>query len=120
VPSVSRLVIPCRLILDEGLLSFWDLAEKMDAVPWDVLTLCRDLGRSGFAHEGTGKSRGSLGRNRLPGQGQSRFQALIRLAFRPRFFVQIGPGNFGSDPPSAFLECPGAENEKEEKIAVCK
>jgi hypothetical protein len=53
---------------DEGLVSFWDLAEKVHAVPWEVLTLCRDLVRSGFAHEGKGEGRGSFGRNQMHGQ----------------------------------------------------
>jgi hypothetical protein len=46
----------------EGLVSFWDLAESLDAVPWDVLNLCRDLVRTGLANEGTGKRRGCFGR----------------------------------------------------------
>ena len=52
---------------DEGLVSFWDLAEKVHAVPWELLTPCRDLVRSGFAHDGKGKGRGSFGRNKMPG-----------------------------------------------------
>lgn len=46
-----------------GLISFYDVAEALDAIPWDVLRICRRLVRSGTAWEGTGrKGRGSFGR----------------------------------------------------------
>jgi hypothetical protein len=45
-----------------GLISFADVAEDLDAVPWDVLTVCRRLVRMRRAHEGKGKQRGHFGR----------------------------------------------------------
>ena len=42
-----------------GLIPF---ADGLDAVPWDVLTVCRKLVRMGAAREGKGKQRGSFGR----------------------------------------------------------
>ncbi len=45
-----------------GLRPFSELAETLDAVPWDVLTVCRRLVRAGLAREGTGKERGAFGR----------------------------------------------------------
>ena len=45
-----------------GLVPFLDIAEAIDAIPWDVLMVCRRLVRSGRAREGTGKQRGSFAR----------------------------------------------------------
>ena len=45
-----------------GLISFFEIAEALGAVPWDVLRVCRQLVRSGLAREGRGKERGSFGR----------------------------------------------------------
>lgn len=45
-----------------GLIPFSDVAEDLGEVPWDVLMVCRHLVRSGLAHEGVGKQRGSFGR----------------------------------------------------------
>ena len=45
-----------------GMISFSDIAEALDAVPWDVLRVCRKLVRSGNAYEGRGKERGSFRR----------------------------------------------------------
>jgi len=47
---------------DARLTAFADLADALDAVPWDVLTVCRRLVRSGRAREGTGKQRGAFGK----------------------------------------------------------
>lgn len=44
------------------LISFSEIAEALDAVPWDVLMVCRRLVRVKFAHEGKGKQRGWFGR----------------------------------------------------------
>jgi hypothetical protein len=44
-----------------GLVPFSDIAQQIDAVPWDVLKICRDLVRAGLAREGSGKQRGSFG-----------------------------------------------------------
>jgi hypothetical protein len=44
------------------MISFFDIAEALDAVPWDVLRVCRKLVRSGKVYEGGGKERGSFGR----------------------------------------------------------
>jgi hypothetical protein len=45
-----------------GLMYFSEIAEALDAVPWDVLQVCRRLVRSGVAREGRGKHRGHFGR----------------------------------------------------------
>jgi hypothetical protein len=45
-----------------GLVAFADVARAINAVPWDVLTVCRQLVRQGLAREGTGKQRGNFGR----------------------------------------------------------
>jgi hypothetical protein len=47
---------------DKGLIPFFEIAEAIDAIPWDVLMVCRRLVKSGRAREGTGKRRGSFGR----------------------------------------------------------
>jgi hypothetical protein len=39
---------------------FGEIAEQLDAIPWDVLTICRQLVRAGLAREGKGKERGSF------------------------------------------------------------
>ncbi len=44
------------------LISFFEIAEALGAVPWDVLRLCRQLVRSGLAREGRGKERGNFTR----------------------------------------------------------
>lgn len=49
-------------IPNTGMISFFDIAEGLGAVPWDVLRLCRQLVRSGRAREGKGNERGSFGR----------------------------------------------------------
>ena len=45
-----------------GLAPYPDIAEMLDVLPWDVLTVCRRLVRMGLAREGKGKERGSFGR----------------------------------------------------------
>ena len=40
--------------------SFSDVAKKLDAVPWDVLTVCRRLVRQGLAIEGRARQAGSF------------------------------------------------------------
>ncbi len=45
-----------------GLLAFSEIAEALGFVPWDVLTICRQLVQNGLAREGKGKQRGSFGR----------------------------------------------------------
>lgn len=47
----------------EGLVSFVDLADALNAIPWDVLRVCRRLVRSGFAREGSGKQHNRFGRS---------------------------------------------------------
>lgn len=44
------------------LLPFAKLAEDISAVPWDVLSICRQLARVGAAQEGSGKLRGHFRR----------------------------------------------------------
>jgi len=44
------------------LISFYDIAEVIDEIPWDVLMACRRLVRKGFAKEGSDKQRGSFKR----------------------------------------------------------
>jgi hypothetical protein len=48
--------------LSSELVPFGDIAEKLEAIPWDVLTMCRKLVRAGLAREGEGKQRGSFSR----------------------------------------------------------
>jgi hypothetical protein len=36
------------------------IADELDEVPWDVLTVCRSLARRGILEEGTGKQRGTF------------------------------------------------------------
>lgn len=66
VEKTPRLVDAVRRHLpkDGLLLSFFELAGLLDAVPWDVLAACRRLVRSGLAREGEGKQRGSFGHTR--------------------------------------------------------
>lgn len=45
-----------------GLTSFWTIADKLEAVPWDVLRVCRRLVRKDLAREGKGTDRGYFGR----------------------------------------------------------
>jgi len=47
---------------DSGLISFGEIADSLDEIPWDVLTACRRLVRTGRAREGRGKQRGHFGR----------------------------------------------------------
>jgi hypothetical protein len=44
------------------MISFFDIAEALGAVPWDVLKVCRQLVRSGLVREGRGKERGTFAR----------------------------------------------------------
>jgi hypothetical protein len=48
--------------LSAELVPFGEIAEQLEAVPWDVLTACRELVRRGLAREGRGKQRGSFSR----------------------------------------------------------
>lgn len=45
-----------------GFISYTEIADALDAVPWDVLMVCRRLVRMGIAHEGKDKQRGHFGR----------------------------------------------------------
>jgi hypothetical protein len=47
---------------DAGLAPFSEIATALSAVPWDVLTVCRQLVHEGLAREGIGKQRGNFGR----------------------------------------------------------
>jgi Family of unknown function (DUF6527) len=51
-----------KLLPDSGLVSFVDIANALDAVPWDIQAVCRRLVREGSAREGKGKERGRFGR----------------------------------------------------------
>jgi hypothetical protein len=55
--DVVRDQLPTR-----GLIPFFEIAEVICAIPWDVLMVCRRLVKSGRAREGIGKQRGSFGR----------------------------------------------------------
>lgn len=61
--EISQLAEAVRkhLPLNE-LVAYADIADGMDAVPWDVLMACRSLVRAKFAREGTGKQRGMFGK----------------------------------------------------------
>lgn len=47
---------------DNGTRAFADVAAALDAIPWDVLRVCRQLVRRGLAYEGRGNDRGRFGR----------------------------------------------------------
>lgn len=62
VDNISTLIDAVKTLLPAaGLTPFAEIAEAVDAIPWDVLTVCRRLVRSGIAREGIGKQRGSFG-----------------------------------------------------------
>jgi hypothetical protein len=46
----------------KGFVSFYDIAEVLGEIPWDVLMACRRLVLQGFAKEGSDKRRGSFSR----------------------------------------------------------
>ena len=46
-----------------GFISFVEVADSMNEVPWDILDALRHLVRIGFLREGAGKQRGSFSRN---------------------------------------------------------
>jgi hypothetical protein len=47
-------------LLPDHFVRFSELAEALDAVPWDVLMACRSLVRRGLAREGAGRHRGTF------------------------------------------------------------
>jgi hypothetical protein len=57
------LVDAVREQLSDELVPFGDIAERLEVVPWDVLTVCRQLVRKGQAQEGRGKQRGNFSRS---------------------------------------------------------
>jgi Family of unknown function (DUF6527) len=57
------LVDAVREQLSDELVPFADIAERLEAVPWDILTACRQLVRKGLAHEGGEEGRGSFCRS---------------------------------------------------------
>lgn len=60
--ATTPLAEAIRERLSAELVPFSEIAEPLDAVPWDVLTVCRRLVRMGLAREGKGKQRGSFAR----------------------------------------------------------
>jgi len=54
-----------------GLVPFSEIAGKINAVPWDVLLICRKLVKVGAAREGTGKLQGMFGRPNAPNSGKT-------------------------------------------------
>jgi len=46
----------------KGFVSYYDIAQVLDEIPWDVLRACRRLVREGFANEGSEKQRGTFRR----------------------------------------------------------
>jgi hypothetical protein len=46
----------------KGFVSYYDIAQVLDEIPWDVLMACRRLVREGFANEGSEKQRGTFRR----------------------------------------------------------
>jgi hypothetical protein len=42
--------------------SFAEVAETLEAIPWDVLKVCRELVKRGLVEEGKGERRGSFRR----------------------------------------------------------
>lgn len=61
VGAVPLADVVCEQLSAE-LMPFGDIADRLGAVPWDVLTACRQLVRKGLAREGKGKQRGSFSR----------------------------------------------------------
>jgi hypothetical protein len=59
VPSPEQIT---EQLPSTGLIAFSQIADVLDAVPWDVLRVCRQLVRKGLAREGRGKQRGFFGR----------------------------------------------------------
>ncbi len=59
MPSPEKVVAQ---LPSTGLIAFSEIADALDAVPWDVLRVCRQLVRKGLAREGRGAQRGSFGR----------------------------------------------------------
>lgn len=59
VTSLTDAVRNC--LSPKVLVPFADIAESLNAIPWDVLTVCRKLVRMGVAKEGKGKRRGWFG-----------------------------------------------------------
>jgi len=45
----------------DDLVPFAVIADVLNVIPWDVLTVCRQLVRAGIAREGTQKLRGHFG-----------------------------------------------------------
>jgi hypothetical protein len=62
--SVTLSTDSVRRLLRDKLTPYATIADKLDAVPWDVLTICRRLVRAGVAREGKGKQRDCFGRVR--------------------------------------------------------
>jgi len=50
-----------ELLPKHDLVPFVVIADALNAIPWDVLTVCRQLVDGGIAREGTEKSRGHFG-----------------------------------------------------------
>jgi hypothetical protein len=48
----------------EGVVPYAEIADALDAVPWDVLSVCRKLVKQGEAYEASGERRGYFGRHR--------------------------------------------------------
>lgn len=61
--SLTDTVLKC--LPAKGLITFSEIAESLNLVPWDVLTVCRRLVRQGLAREGKGEQRGSFGIRRV-------------------------------------------------------
>ena len=60
--AFAKLVESIRNLLPAtGLVAFSEIAESLDAIPWDVLNACRRIVRIGWAREGTGNERGFFG-----------------------------------------------------------
>jgi hypothetical protein len=65
--EASALVAAVRdRLSEERLIPYVEIADELSEVPWDVLTICRQLVRAGFAREGRGKQRGMFCRKLLP------------------------------------------------------
>ena len=64
VPEITQSMIESvyERLPKPGLIQFAEIAEALDAVPWDVLKVCRELVRSQRAREGNGKEKGFFGR----------------------------------------------------------
>lgn len=60
--SLKFINIVLKQLPEKEFVSFYDIAEILGEIPWDVLIACRRLVRQGFANEGSDQHRGFFSR----------------------------------------------------------